>query len=147
MYTLMYLSFNYNVISRSVDQRVLSLTWKSGKHGDVVCVNFTPCCFDRKTSSNFQFKATHLERGYSSVAVHLTADQEVPSSTLGAPYLVYTKMYLSTEFIVISRTFDHRLLSLTWKSGKHGDIVCLKFSQCCFERKTSLNFQFMATQL
>ena len=25
--------------------------------------------------------------GYSSVVVHLTADQEVPSSTLGAPYI------------------------------------------------------------
>ena len=147
MYTIMYLSTNYNVISRSVDQRVLSLTWKSGKHGDVVCVKFTLCCFDRKTSSNFQFKATQLERGYSSVAEHLTADQEVPSSTLGAPYLMYTNMYLSTHFNVISRSVDHRVLSQTWKSGKHGDIVFVTFTLCCFDRKTSLNFQFMATQL
>ena len=33
-----------------------------------------------------------MVKWYSSVAVHLSADQEVPSSTLGAPYLMYTKM-------------------------------------------------------
>ena len=47
------------------------------------------------------------------MAEYLTADQEVPSSTLGAPYLVYSEMYLSTDFNVISRSVDHRVLSLT----------------------------------
>ena len=35
-------------------------------------------------------KPQHHRRGYSSGVEHLTADQEVPSSNLGAPYLFLT---------------------------------------------------------
>ena len=39
-----------------------------------------------------------MYRGYSSVAEHLTADQEVPSSTLGAPLHL---MNISGDFSLI----------------------------------------------
>ena len=41
-------------------------------------------------------QSTLLMWGYSSVVEHLTADQEVPSSNLGAPFLLFFSFYMVT---------------------------------------------------
>ena len=46
----------------------------------------------------YVIKGRLLHRGYSSVAEHLTADQEVPSSTLGAPSIpIYKSCQMGIE--------------------------------------------------